>query len=178
VSRFEPGSPVRIEFTKWGGRPHYVFDGVYLGEDEHGEWLGHRAGAVVSRPGHQWQAEHDWVTLVPRRDAAHLVTFNAVGHPLDVYVDIATPAEWDDDVLRSADLDLDVVRARDERGTFLDDQDEFEAHQLAYGYPPEIISLAEDSAERVLAAVAAGEPPYDGSAERWLAELARLSPRP
>jgi uncharacterized protein len=174
--RFEAGHPVRVEFTKWGGRPHYVFAGVFLGEDEHGEWLGHPAGTRVARPGRELSADLDWVTLVPRHDAAHVVTFNPPGHPFETYVDIATPPEWDGDVLRSIDLDLDVIRARDERGVFIDDQDEFEEHQLAYGYPPELISLAEESAERVYVAVAAREAPYDGSAGAWLTALAGYRP--
>jgi hypothetical protein len=171
--RFEAGHHVRVEFTKWGGRPHYVFDGLFLGEDEYGEWLGHRAGTLLSRPGREFTAELDWVTLLPHRDAAHVVAFNPEPHPFEVYVDITTPPVWEDATVRIVDLDLDVIRTRDERGTFVEDQDEFEEHQLAFGYPAEIITLAEESAERVYGAVAGRQAPYDGSAERWLAALAR-----
>lgn len=175
VAHLQPGHSVRVEFTKWGGHPHSAFDGSYLGADEHGEWLGHAAGTVMTRPGRLLTADLAWVTLVPRRDAAHVVTFNAPGHSIEVYVDITTPPEWDRTVLRAVDLDLDVIRVRDERGVFLDDEDEFEAHQLAYGYPPEVITLAEESAERVLADVRARRPPYDETGERWLDALTTLT---
>ena len=169
--RFEPGSRVSVRVTKWGNRPHWSYEGVYLGEDEHGDWIGFPAGTHYHRPGRSFDADFTCVSLVPRHDAAHFAAFFDDSHPLALYIDMTTPAEWDGEVLRMVDLDLDVIEPRDERGIFLDDQDEFEEHQLAYGYPPEIISLAEDSAERVLAAVAAGDPPYDGTAARWLAEL-------
>lgn len=173
--RFDPGSPVSVRVTKWGGGRHWEYEGVYLGVDEHGDWLGFPAGTHCARPAKSFDAQWAWVSLVPRHDAAHFASFNAEGHHEAIYVDMTTPPEWGGDVLRMIDLDLDVILLREERRLLLDDQDEFEEHQLAYGYPPEIISLAEDSAERVLAAVEAGEPPYDGSAERWLAELERLT---
>jgi protein associated with RNAse G/E len=84
---------------------------------------------------------------------------------------MTTPPVWDGDDLTMVDLDLDVILLRDERGLVLDDQDEFEQHQVELGYPPEIISLAEDSADRVWAAIAAGEAPYDGTADHWLTAL-------
>lgn len=173
-ARHEAGHPIRVEFTKWGGRPHWSFDGIYLGADEHGDWLGHRAGTLMVRPGRELTADLPWVSLIPHHDAAHVVTYQSAGHAIEIYVDITTPPEWHDDTLRAVDLDLDVIRFRDDRGLVLDDEDEFEAHQLQYGYPPEIITLAEESAERVLAAVGAHEPPYDQTGQRWLAEHAAL----
>ena len=170
--RFDPGTTVSVRVTKWGGHRHWEYEGVYLGEDEHGDWIGFPAGTHYHRPGKELVSTWQAVSLVPRHDSAHFAAFNDDTHRESIYVDMTTPPEWDGDVLRMIDLDLDVIVLRDRGGPILDDQDEFEEHQLAYGYPPEIISLAEDSAERVLAAVTAGEAPYDGTAARWLAELA------
>ena len=47
-----PGTRVRCEMTKWGGRPHWEYDAVVLGEDLHGTWLGFPAGTTYTRPGH------------------------------------------------------------------------------------------------------------------------------
>lgn len=157
---------------KWGGRPHWRFDGVYLGADDLGEWLGFPKGTHNRRPGMEFQSEVNSVTLIPRR-GAFLATFHAPGNWCDLYIDITTPVEWDDAVVRSIDLDLDIVR-RSEGEVSIDDEDEFEAHELEYGYPPEIIGLAEESADRVYAAVVAGDAPYDGSAQRWLDALEQL----
>ena len=46
-----PGDPIRVELTKWGDRPHWEFDGLYLGSDEHGDWIGFPAGTLMTRPG-------------------------------------------------------------------------------------------------------------------------------
>lgn len=159
--------------TKWGGRPHWEYDGVFLGSDEHGEWLGCPAGTFYSRPGLEFHADVDSVTLVPR-DQAWCATFHAPGIRFDVYVDVTMPPTWDGRVLRAVDLDLDVIR-RSDGSVYLDDADEFAEHRALYGYPDDVVAMAEASAASVLAAVEAGVPPYDGSAERWLAALVELA---
>ena len=174
--RFEAGHPVRVEFTKWGGWPHWAFDGLYLGEDEHGEWIGHPAGTFAAKPDSTFTSGWPWLTLKPRRNAAHLITINGDDHPdLAIYVDMSTPPEWSGTVLTCVDLDLDVIERHD--GTvFIDDEDEFAEHQVSLNYPPEIIDLARAAADRVLAEVTAHTAPYDGSANRWFEILAGLTP--
>ncbi|MFC5728662.1 MULTISPECIES: DUF402 domain-containing protein [Nocardioides] len=162
-----PGTPIRVEITKWGERPHWTYEGTWLGSDEHGEWLGFPVGTHYQRPGMEFVANFGSVVLVPRGGRAFLAGFNDERAVARMYVDMATPAQWDGTVLRSVDLDLDVVMLQD--GTiYLDDEDEFTEHQTAYGYPAEIVAMAESSASRVLAAVRAKEPPFDDTAQRWL----------
>jgi hypothetical protein len=165
--------------TKWGGLPHWEFDAVVLGEDEHGTWLGFAAGTTYTRPGHSFALEIDHVGLVPAGDAWHLATFYAVegtrwplleDAAVEVYVDMTTPPEWDGRTLRAVDLDLDVVRGFN-GVVVVDDEDEFEEHQVALGYPAEVVAGARASCEAVLAAVRAGHAPYDGSKHRWLSVL-------
>ena len=185
----EPGTLVRCEMTKWGDRPHWSFDAVHLGSDEHGEWVGVPRGTRHTRPGHEFHSSVDSITLVPR-DAWHLPTFQAPGIWCDLYIDIATPATWDDHVLRAVDLDLDVIRMSDPPpagidGTpeaehpageiWIDDEDEFAEHQVAYGYPADVIAAAQSSCDAVFAAVSAGVAPYDGSAGAWFDRLAELT---
>src|SRR5918998_6222484 len=104
----EPGTRVRVEMTKWGDRPHWHFDGLFLGTDEYGEWLGFPAGTHNRRPGYEFDSEVDAVTLIPR-GGWYAATFHAPGIWCDLYVDMTTPGEWDGDVLRAVDLDLDVI---------------------------------------------------------------------
>lgn len=186
----EPGTPVRVEMSKWGDRPHWQFTGVHLGSDEHGTWLGTPAGTHYHRPGYEFRSDVDSVTLVPRDDW-YAATFHAPGIWCNLYVDMTTPARWDGDVLMMVDLDLDVIRLSDplpagtlaqasEAGrvpgeVFVDDEDEFAEHRVAYGYPPEVVRAAQDSCDRVLADARAGRAPYDGSHRRWLEELSRLA---
>ena len=50
---------------KWGGRPHWEFDAVLLGSDEHGDWLGIEAGTLMVRPGAEYVAPVAQVGLSP-----------------------------------------------------------------------------------------------------------------
>ena len=165
--------PVRIEMSKWGGRPHWSFDGLLLGSDTWGEWVGVPAGTLHERPGARFVSEVDTVTLVPT-EGWYAATLHAPGIWASVYVDVATPPAWDGAVLRSVDLDLDVVRTS-EGEVYVDDQDEFDEHRLTLGYPDEVQAAALDWCARVHEQVRAGAAPYDGHAERWLSALRAAS---
>jgi hypothetical protein len=185
----EPGTQIRCEMTKWGDRPHWRFEGIFLGEDEHGVWLGFPQDTHNHRPGYEFHSEVDCVTLVPS-GGWYAATFHAPGIWCDLYIDVTTPATWDGDVLRAIDLDLDVIRMSPEpprltgsgpqnvsagRGeVFVDDEDEFAEHQVAFGYPAEVIARAQASCDELVAAVRAGLPPYDGTHQRWLDALRLL----
>ncbi|WP_052336518.1 DUF402 domain-containing protein [Nocardioides alkalitolerans] len=177
-----PGTPVRVEMTKLGDHPHWRFTGRYLGADEHGDWIGFPAGTHHVRPGLAFDSDVDSVTLV-RAGAHHLASLHAPGLWCDVYVDMATPPVWDHSgdvaVVRSVDLDLDVVR-RDDGTVFVDDEDEFAEHRVSLGYPAELVAAAERARDEVRAAVVAGVAPYDeATRRRWLGALTALDlPRP
>jgi len=157
--------------TKWVDRPHWEFDCHFLGSDEHGDWLGIPAGTRMARPGATYVAPTHQVGLLPPpgpdSDRGWLATFHAEGGPVRVYVDITTPPAWDGAVLRAVDLDLDVVRGNTGR-VWIDDEDEFAEHRVAYGYPDDLAAAASTSCNRVYAAVAGAVAPYDGVAARWL----------
>lgn len=185
----DPGAAIRIEMSKWGDRPHWAFDAVFLGSDEHGDWCGIPAGTYMSRPGAEYLATSDQVGLVPApgpdADRGWLATFHApgghyspsLGTVVEVYVDITTPPTWDGHVLRAIDLDLDVVRGTTGR-VWVDDEDEFARHRTEFGYPEDVATSAVRSCEMVHAAVRARSTPYDGIASQpWLAMAVDL-PRP
>ena len=85
------------------------------------------------------------------------------------------------------DLDLDVIKMASEHlsdplewmaapgETFVDDEDEFEEHRVAFNYPDGVVTAAQTTCEELKRAVRAGVAPYDGTHERWLAELTRLA---
>lgn len=169
-----PGDPVRVAMSKWGDRPHWEFDAVLLGGDEHGDWLGMPAGTPHARPGMAFDSEVDSVTLAPR-GGPWCATFHRPGIWVDTYVDMSTPPVWDGPVLRAVDLDLDVIRGSDGR-VWVDDEDEFAEHRVAYGYPPEVVLMAEASRDTVLGAVRRRQAPFDGATgDAWLDRLTALT---
>jgi hypothetical protein len=71
----------------------------------------------------------------------------------------------------AVDLDLDVVRSRVGR-TWVDDEDEFAAHRVRFGYPEDVVRDASASCDAVLADVAARRGPYDGvCGPAWITRL-------
>ncbi len=174
------GDAVRIEMEKWGGRPHWHIPGLWLGSDEQGDWIGIPAGTRMVRPGRDVRSEHDQIGLVPAPgdddERGFLPTFHKAPSRVWVYVDMTTAPVWDGDTVRAVDLDLDVIRGR-EGDVVVDDEDEFAEHTVEFGYPPEIVALAEATRDRVRAAILAGDPPYDGSHEPWQRALDDLTAR-
>ena len=189
-----PGDPIHVETAKWGDRPHWHRSGVWLGRDDHGEWLGFPRGTHNHRPGfdatpaYAFDSVVDSVLLV-QPGVWRLPTFHAPGIWCSLYVDMTTPARWDGAVLRAVDLDLDVIamsadgdgvapsgRVVGAGNAFVDDEDEFAAHRISFGYPEDVVASARASADDVLRAHRAGAAPYDGSHLRWLDVLAGLIP--
>lgn len=170
---------VRVAFRKWDGEPHWAHMAVRLGADRHGTWLGAPQGTPVARPGAAFVSEWDHVALVPDGGAGYLASFysDVSAAPVRIYVDIASPPEWDGAVVRAIDLDLDVVLDRAGR-TFVDDEDEFAEHRVRYGYPEDVVRHAERACDDVRRAVEAAEPPFDrATASRWLDVLAARAER-
>jgi hypothetical protein len=172
--RFEPGTPVRCETTKWRDRPHWVYEGTYLGADDFGDWIGFAPGSRFVRPGAEYVAPYAQVTLVPAEDLAErgwLATFHAPDGEVRTYVDITTPPRWRFATLQCVDLDLDVVQGRTGR-VWVDDEDEFAAHRERWAYPEIVVVSAVASCEAVERAVRRGEAPFDGETHLpWLARV-------
>lgn len=177
-----PGAPIRVAMTKWDRRRHWEFDGIFLGADEHGTWLGFPRGTAHRRPGLAYESEVDSVTLLPAT-GWWLATFHAPGIWCELYVDIATPPQWDGHVVRSVDLDLDVIRRSGDHPTprsmpkvYVDDEDEFLEHQATLEYPIDVIRTAEQAAGQVRAMVETGTAPFDDSTSAdWLSLLLTLT---
>ena len=140
---------MRVRFTKWGGKRHHGADLVYLGADEHGDWLGDPIGNQWAGGPKSFVSITDNVLLVPRGRGTTAMFYTE--HPeqaFELYVDITTPPVWHGDLVTAVDLDLDVIR-RFDGSWYVDDEDEFAEHQVAYGYPPRVVSAAEAECARV-----------------------------
>ncbi len=130
-----------------------------------GIWLGMLPGRPVYRGDRElFVADGLGVTLVPR-DHWWMAWF-AFDRDFSLYVDIVTPPVVRGTSITMIDLDLDVIRWSDGRVELLD-EDEFEDHRVRLGYPDDVVAGALASGRHVLAAVQAGEPPFDAPGERW-----------
>ncbi|MFT4211670.1 MAG: hypothetical protein QM626_07325 [Microbacterium sp.] len=178
-ARPDPGQPVTFRWRKWDGSPHWVHECVYLGRDDHGDWLGQMADWRSARPGRDAVAEVPNVTLVPA-GGDFACTVNEAGHRVRVYIDLGWDVRWSHtvpDEMTGIDMDLDVVKATDGRGLWIDDRDEWDEHRVRYGYPEDVQRHLERLATDLERRVAAAEPPFDdATADAWLARLAQTAP--
>lgn len=160
--------------TKWGERPHWEFDAVYLGSDASGDWLGFPVGSRMARPGMEFVTPNAQVGLVPaagtRVGNGWLATFHAPGGSVRTYVDMTTVPAWDGATVRAVDLDLDVIETLD-GDVVVDDQDEFDRHRVQHSYPDDLVALAVSTRDAVVEAMRARTAPFDGSHQPWLERL-------
>lgn len=162
--------PVKIRFTKWGDLPHWSFDMFRLGVDEHGVWLWMPAGTTMQRGADSPILSKNLAVKLITPDSWWTAIWNdGETSKYELYVDIATPAEWDADTVRMVDLDLDIARRRG-GAVEIHDEDEFEEHQVLYGYPDHIIDKARTETARLAVAVEARSEPFGAAGERWLEE--------
>lgn len=176
-----PGTRMSFRWRKWDGSAHWVHDCVLLGSDRWGDWIGQRDGWHSARPGLEFDADGDSVTLLPP-SGEYAATVNATHPRIAIYIDIAWEVGWGagDGGLEPVgiDMDLDVVRAHDGRGIFIDDRDEWDEHRVRYGYPPEIVARLEQVAVELERDVTAERAPFDGATTaHWFTVLDRLAPR-
>lgn len=174
-----PGEPVPVRWTKWPGTEHWEHECVWLGSDEHGDWLGQRPGTRSWRPGRSFEAETATVVLVPP-GGDWAATFYAPGHAagLEVYIDLGCSVGWSSDgpaTVVGIEMDLDVVRDP-VRGTWVDDEDELEEHAALWGYPPEVVTHLEAVASTLRDEVEEHCAPFDDATPtRWLTLLGRTA---
>lgn len=151
---------IHIRTSKYDGTLHWHYDAVDLGADEHGRWFAlepddpYRRGDEPVR-----HATHGFVGFVPFA-GGWSVEFNPtpIGQSL-VYVNVNTPARFDDGVISMIDLDLDVVRRPDGSIELLD-EDEFVEHAASMSYPDRIVDLARSTAAAIWVALERGDEPY------------------
>jgi hypothetical protein len=163
---------VEYATEKWGGRPHYRGPVQHLGDDEHGAWLWGPKGRVIHRgDGTRFHSEQDMVMLIDL-DAWWAPCWWFGHAEVELYVNINTPAVWEDHRVVAVDLDLDVIRFHDGRVEIVD-RDEFDEHRERFGYPDDVVAATEAAAARALELVAGSEPPFDGRAAAAWAARAR-----
>jgi len=163
---------VRVVYTKYDGSLHWHQTMQRLGEDEHGVWLGAGPGSQIRR-GEEPPVviRQPYVGLMPNGDQWWTAVFNGEPAGTEIYCDISTPPQWDDDLVTMVDLDLDVVRMRADQQVLLLDEDEFAEHQVRYGYPAEVVSQALQAAAWLQQAIKGGDEPFSRAFRPWLSQV-------
>lgn len=152
----------------------------HLGEDHYGTWLWAPDGSKARRgdePAVTFGGCHvklitadQWWTAIwndgPRQ-----------GQRDELFVDIATPAEWSDDTVRMIDLDLDIGRWHDGRVSVLD-EDEFAEHAETLAYPDHIVDRARTTTARLYLEVLRRSEPFDEVGAGWLQRACALDRPP
>jgi uncharacterized protein len=163
-----PSDMVRVVYRKYDGTAHRDYPARRLAEDDLGTWLGVSAGTRSVYHGRPSVEQIPFVVLVPH-DGWWTGMFNPPPRTSEVYCDITTPAEWDGDIVRIVDLDLDVVRRRATGAVELRDEDEFAEHRERFGYPDDVAENAEEAARWLLTALGDGTEPFASAYRKWLA---------
>lgn len=161
--------PVTVQFLKNPDLIHWGFEAGWIGEDEWGDWI------AVPTGSDRWKGEEHLspttlpaVFLAPRDQWWHLHYNgpNAVNYTH--FVDITTPPVWvTPNRYELIDLDLDVAIHVD--GTIeVQDEDEFEIHQVKYGYTRELIDGARRATDEIVVALRSRSEPFFSVAASWL----------
>ncbi|MDJ0953137.1 MAG: DUF402 domain-containing protein [Acidimicrobiia bacterium] len=164
---------VHIDFRKWDGSRHWQFAMHRLGEDEHGLWLWSPPGSNMQR-GHEpvRKSRSINVKLIP--DNKWWTAIWSWQREVDLYVDIITPPSWNGSTVTMVDVDLDIMRAADGR-VAIEDEDEFEQHQVEMDYPQRLIDTARATTARIALAVESRHEPFGAVGESWMAKAVSLA---
>jgi len=174
VGRLSPNlwemRPVTVQSFKNPDVLHWGYEGLYLGGDEWGAWVSVPSGSARRRLGADVDpTDADAVFCAPRDGWWHLHYEGPAARKYVAFVDITTPPVWvSENRYEAIDLDLDVALYVD--GTIeVQDEDEFEEHQVVYGYTQEMIDRALAETDRIVEALRSRQEPFFEVAAEWLA---------
>lgn len=160
---------MRVHSTKYDGSLHYRFpvEVVQLGPTE--ARLFTPIGTACESYRGAVEIDHPilMVYWADRPWNLHLSWFPD-GRLRHWYVNVASPATWDDGVLRFVDLDVDVIRRANGEIVVLD-EDELAEHRVRFGYPDELVDRIHRTVDDVRAAMTARIWPFDDALVGWLA---------
>jgi protein associated with RNAse G/E len=162
---------VTVQFLKNPDHLHWGFEAMWLGEDQWGDWIAVPKGTVRWKGAESVRPTGEAAVFCAPRDEWWHLHYNGATTQFSHFVDIVTPPVWvDDNRYEMIDLDLDIIVQQD--GTVaIDDEDEFEVHQVEFGYTPEMIRRAGEETARIVEELEARREPFFDVAASWLAKV-------
>jgi protein associated with RNAse G/E len=162
---------VTVQFLKNPDHLHWGFEAMWLGEDQWGDWIAVPKGTVRWKGAESVRPTGEAAVFCAPRDEWWHLHYNGATTQFSHFVDIVTPPVWvDDNRYEMIDLDLDIIVQQD--GTVaIDDEDEFEVHQVEFGYTPDMIRRAGEETARIVEELEARREPFFDVAASWLAKV-------
>lgn len=165
--------PVTVQFLKNPDHLHWGFEAQWLGEDDWGDWMAVPVGTTRWKGTELVRPTRERAVFCKPHDGWWHLHYNGLATTSEYthFVDICTPPVWvGENRYEMIDLDLDVAIRND--GTIeIQDEDEFEIHQVHYGYSAEMIDEARASTEFVTERLRRRDEPFFEVAESWLARV-------
>jgi len=164
--------PVTVQFLKNPDIIHWGFEAQWLGEDEWGDWIAVPVGSRRWKgPVSMEPTPEPAVFCAPREHWWHLHYNGSFARNYSHFVDITTPPAWvSENRYEMIDLDLDVAVHAD--GTIeVQDEDEFEVHQVKYSYTVDMIDNAVRETESIVEQLHNRREPFFDVAEHWLGRV-------
>ena len=157
-----------VQFLKNPDILHWGFEAWFLGEDEYGSWMAVPEGTKRWKGKESVRATGEAAVFCAPNDGWWHLHYNGATTRFSHFVDIVTPPVWvSENRYEMIDLDLDVIVEHD--GTVkIDDEDEFQIHQVKYGYTTEMVLRAEAETQRIVGELENRKEPFFEVADAWL----------
>ena len=146
-----PGSRILLRATKFDGAAHWIQPFRVVSDDGTLLVAEYRARTPIYTSRGEFRSPYDSRVYFWRDRWYNVFRLSRPGCALALwYCNVTTPPTLRGTQLNYVDLDLDVCVRPDGYIQYLD-EDEFDLHQLKYGYPVDVIEQAEQAADAVAA---------------------------
>jgi protein associated with RNAse G/E len=173
----------KMETFKYPDAVRYFYPALVVQDEPHELRMYHTVGSPLwnGKKNRLERFEEPGVQLLfPDKDYNISIWWNKDHLFSAYYVNIALPMEWDGEICKFIDLDVDVLWINQfsnreghtirEPGIYVLDRDEFEANIAKNLYSPELISLVETAVTEVLELIEKRTYPFDDSLIHWKPE--------
>ena len=154
------GTRALLRATKYDGTAHWIQPCQVVSDDGNLLIASYRARTPIYTSRGEFRSPYDSLVYFWRDRWYNVFRLSRPGCALALwYCNVTTPPQFDGCQIGYVDLDLDVT-VRPNGCIELLDEDEFEEHQLQYGYPHEVIEHAQEAADDLIALAKARAYPF------------------
>lgn len=142
------GNKIHIKAKKADGRVYRHFETELLDSDQYKVRVTQRIGDPIYGEEDTWYARHNLIFYFWLNEPFNAFeTYTEDGKPQDIYMNIASPAEYDGKTITYTDYELDLI-LRPGKDIELLDEDEFIEAKADFNYSDELISDCYEAVEQ------------------------------